>query len=81
MHVLLREAIIGIISDRNGDRLACEIHENVFNGAPPARTDHITSQAAGYFQCKVEGLVLWSQRGSINIVCPDAWSVRQVSRL
>src|SRR2546421_13116851 len=81
MHILLRGTFIGIIGDSNGDRLACNIHENVFNGTPPACADHVTSQAADYYQCKVERLVLRGERGSVNIVRVNIWSIRQVGRL
>src|SRR5450759_46255 len=81
MRLSIEVTVIRAISDANSYRLACNIHQYILDGTPPACADDITSKAPRHLQREIHGLVLLSKRGSINIICPMIGGVHQLSRL
>src|SRR5215469_4544188 len=56
------------IGNRDSDRLSGNIRQYVFNRAPPACINNVTSQGAGNLKYEIEQFVLLTQGVSIDIV-------------
>src|SRR5258708_4940429 len=81
VHVLARYSrFIVNISNRNGDRLSCNIRQDVLDRASPACVYNITSQGTGHLKCEIECFILYAEGVSIDIVFPTVRDAGQIGR-